>query len=378
MIRVLHLIEETAHDDAWITLRQIITHAPSPDTEHVIGLIGGTAKPGFEAIGASVVRWRRCGLWPLAAAVPVRRTAQGRAIDVLHAWSDGAAAAAHLAADGRQGLVITAVEPPAGNRWGRWWASCRERSGGPSPAFVLPSQRLRRRAREAGIPAESCGVIRPAVDFRLLRDARAPSRRSELGIAEGVPVLLTPPSPSRAGGHYHAVWAGAILQKLWPDLRIIVPGVSTESRRLGRFVASFGEPGLLIAPGERFPFEALLAVADVMLVPAIADVPTGAIAWAMAAGVPIVGSAIPCVAEYLADHHNALLCRAGNPTALAARVRLLLRDPSLSRRLREVAQGEAFEAFSLSRLAREYRTVYGNVAAGRDPFAAAQNSRLPA
>ncbi len=367
IIRVLHLIDETAHEGTWATLRRLIGHGVLPGCEHGIALLGRADEPAGGSAVASIRFPARFG-WLPAIAPRVRGTLRRRHIHLVHAWGPLATAIAHLAVDDSP-FIATVTSPPVRRSWSRWWWFG---SGSAEPlasAIVCPSQTYLRRAIEAGMPADRCGVIQPAVDFAAINEARRSSRREMLGLAASGPVLLTAPPPSRAGGHYHAVWAAAILQHVWPDTRIVVPGVSAEARRLRRFVASFGQPALLVATGNRFPFERLLAIADVMVVAAHEDVPAEPIAWAMAAGTPIVATAVPAVTEYLADHRNALLCRPGKATVLAARIRALLRDPALSRRLADTGRGDAFGAFGAERLIRQYRALYANVMARRTPFA---------
>jgi glycosyltransferase involved in cell wall biosynthesis len=57
----------------------------------------------------------------------------------------------------------------------------------------------------------------------------------------------------------------------------------------------------------------------------------------MAAGLPIVASDLPALAEVLVDGRNALLVPPDDPAALAAALRRLLADPALAERLRSQA-----------------------------------------
>lgn len=368
MVRILHLIDETVGEDSLVTLRQLVARLVTPTHEHLIGVIGPMETPAFSGSTAGVVRFGRRWGWALASALPVRAAMRDRGVAIIHAWSDSAAAIAQLAAGGDDRVVVTASVPPARRSWSRWWSACAGLSSSRTPAVVCPSRLFYRRAIEAGFPDAQCGVIRPAVDFAAINEAKRSIRRESLGIAQDAPVLLTAWPPSRPGGHYYAVWAAAVLQQVWPNLRIILPGVSRECCRLQRFAASFQQPGLLVTPGRRFEFERLLAASNLMVIAATDDVPTGAIAWAMAAGVPIVGSAIPAVAEYIADHQNGLLCKAGEPMVLASRIRTAMLDAALTRRISETARGQAFEVFGLSRLVSQYRALYDNVLTRRSPF----------
>ncbi|MBN1488299.1 MAG: glycosyltransferase family 4 protein [Phycisphaerae bacterium] len=368
MTTVLHLIDESTQEDALTTLAQLLSRMALPDTTHVVGAFGAVSVPESIARHARAVRLGDRMGWPFWRAMPLRRVIDSLGLSLVHAWSAVAAGCAQLAAGETCPVLATVCEPPMPRRWGRWVAAAERFRSLRPPTMVFPSQQFRRRALAAGIAMESCGVIQPAVDFAAINEARRSTTRASLGIRTDGPILLTVMPPTGSGGQYYAVWAAAVLQQLWPDIRVVAPGLSAEARRLVRFAMSFQMPELVIATGRRVAFERLLAVADVLVVPALDDAPVGGLAWAMAASVPIVGSAIPAVAEYLADGHNALLCKPGDPMLLAQRIRTALRDREMVASLCETARGEAFDSFSLTRLAKEYRSVYANLLAGRSAF----------
>ena len=153
-----------------------------------------------------------------------------------------------------------------------------------------------------------------------------------------------------------------------PDIRLIVPGMSEERHRLSRFVRQFRRPEMVIFPDPECEFVDLLATADVCVTSAISPVSAVPLAWAMGAKVPLVGSAIPAIAEFLAHGQNALLCRVRRPDLLAARILTLLRDRELAWRLADAARGQAFEVFRRTRLLEQYHKVYEDLEAGRPVF----------
>lgn len=371
-VRILHLVDSTTHEDALKTLRQLIAGLASPVYEHVIGLMGPTEKPAWAADLPTVRFGMRLG-WLPAMALPIRSVLAKRHVHLIHAWSATAAAVAQLASRQQVTVIVTPGESPVRSRWSRWHAAVTGTSLAPA-AVACPSQVFRRRAIESGIPVDLCGVIRPAVDFGLINAARHGIARESLGLPSDAPVLLLADPPSRAGGHYRAIWAAALLQQIWPDLKVVMPGVSKESRRMKRFVASFNLSRMLVSTGRDIPFEQLLSVCDIFVTAANADVACGSLVWAMAGGLPIVGCAVPSVAEYIADHQNGLLCKPNDIVALATRIRTAYRERDLARSLAETARGQAYQLFSLSNMIRNYATLYDNVLTGHSPFAGIQDA----
>jgi phosphatidylinositol alpha-mannosyltransferase len=78
---------------------------------------------------------------------------------------------------------------------------------------------------------------------------------------------------------------------------------------------------------------------------------------AMAAGTPVVASAIDGYRNVATDGVDALLVEPGNACALAAALRRVLCEPALAAAL--VAKGsDRADEFSMSRLADEYVAIY--------------------
>ena len=80
MIRVLHLLDETTHDDAFITLRQLLSRLSAPVCEHIIGLTGCAEPPTAGGETGRVLRFGRRWGWTLAAALPVRSAIRDRGV----------------------------------------------------------------------------------------------------------------------------------------------------------------------------------------------------------------------------------------------------------------------------------------------------------
>jgi len=368
MARILHLIDETAHDEAIGTLGLLMSHIPPPTHEHWLGLIGCKRPPSLRAMPARTVRFgHRLGLSAVTS-MPIRDLIEDHGIQLVHAWSASIAATARMAARKRCPVVAQLDAISTRRRPDRGRCVCHESTTVRDCTTICPSRRLRERAVEAGICEACCGVIRPAVDTRAIERIDGRFLRIKLGIAPNAPVLLTAPPPTRAGGHYYALWAAAIVQQLWPEVRVIMPGASTEARRLVRFAESFRLPQMLVETDDRFAFVELLAIADALVFPALDDVPTGAIGAAMTAGVPVVASSVAAVKEYITDGETGLLCEPAAPVELAACINRILHDKPLAGRLSACAHAQIGNQFDPARLVSNYRTVYDNLLAGQKAF----------
>jgi glycosyltransferase involved in cell wall biosynthesis len=385
MSRVLHILDESAPEDAVrlasLLLRQLggaeQTQAAKSGGEQHLAVIGRTPPslrgptdgcscenlmPRAEAGAKSPLRilhiGRRFGL-PPASMLDLKRIVERCRPEVIHAldpFSSAVAGALRAAFPATApALVTTVCDPADAPRIAKWRRALGGRSSG---KVICSAERVRRRLVEAGVPGEAATVIRPAVDFGAILAAKRSITRAELGLPAGGRVLLTASQPSRAGGQFYAVWATAILNQIWPDVRLIVPGTSREAERLRRLAARINCPEAYVFTGDRYGPSELLAVADMLIAPALADVSTGWLGWAMAAGVPVTGSAIPCIAEFIADRQNGFLCRVREVHTLATRVRLAFADERLLRKCAEAARGQAYEAFRSVQFAEAYQAAF--------------------
>jgi len=365
---VLHLVDAGAAERARVVLAALARRSSAHQTEWIVGVTDAGALRWLDGLARSPQRFLvRLGV-PVLAAAALRRFLARRRVRLIHAWGLQAAWVARLAAEAEL-PVLVALDGPVGRRDVKM---LRLLMTGRGRVVACASEWIRRRLIEGGVPADSVEVIRPGVDFARFRRAPGDAVRSQLGLSQNALALLTLPPPSRAGGHYYAVWAAAMVSRVCEPVRLIVPGASRELDRLRRFVASFGEPELLVPTGERYELEALLNAADVCVVPAVRDIGSAGLAVAMASSVPIVASTVPAVAEVLADGHSALLCRPADPADLASRILRVLEDRRLAANLAETARAEAYKTFALSRCVDAYLAAYARLLrSGRKDMSAA-------
>jgi len=129
-----------------------------------------------------------------------------------------------------------------------------------------------------------------------------------------------------------------------------------------------GRPKLIsVATGALGPnvtFEELLPAADTILVTPEADCSTLPIAIAMAAGLPIVSTVTPTVAELLEDRHTAAMTTKPQPRLIAQRVLDVQADHNLQWAISDMARTEAFEYFALTRFLDQHRSLYSQLAEG--------------
>ena len=210
-----------------------------------------------------------------------------------------------------------------------------------------------------GWPAAKIEVVYNAVDVERVRVAAPPGLREELGGEEGRPLVLTPARLDAQKGHptlFAAIAEGpAALFRLAGDGPARAP-LEALAQRLGiddrvRFL------------GRREDVPELLAACDVFALPSLYEGSSLAVLEAMAAGIPIVSSAIGGTDELIEDGRSGLLVAPGDAGALAAALRRLLAEPELgaemAARARERVEGGLRREQMADRVAAVYRELLG-------------------
>lgn len=162
--------------------------------------------------------------------------------------------------------------------------------------------------------------------------------RLKLG-PEHAAVVALPPVEHRTGT-FVAAWAAMLVEKVRPDIRLVIPAGGREEQRVRRLVrACRHEHMARFADADMSPAE-LAVLADVAVFLPARQAPVTGLMWAMAAGRPIVATAVPTVTEFLTDGHSAWLCRPDSPQDAARQLLQALDRPDESRRMAAAARAE--------------------------------------
>jgi len=353
-MRVLHVLDGTCDPTAMQVLETLRSRMGGGAFEHHVAVCDGPMAPiSREFISGEIHRAEaRFSNW--AAFSPgLKALGHKLTFDVIHAWGPRAASLCAAMLPPRP-IVVTLLDPALADDAGRRLRPM------PNISVIAGSQVVRRRLMERGVAPERIVVIRGPVDFGAINQARNEDVRAAL-VGKQAPVVLMSGPASKAGDQFTGLWAAAIVAKVIPSLRVIMPYASPERARLQRFMCDVSMSEVIVLPPPEWPWAKLVACADAFLIPASADTCTEPIAWAMAGGVPILGAAVRSVAEILADRSNALLCKPGEPRTMAAKLLMILEDTGLRRQITEVARGQAYEVFSARQFTENHRQVYENV-----------------
>jgi glycosyltransferase involved in cell wall biosynthesis len=186
--------------------------------------------------------------------------------------------------------------------------------------------------RERSVPPERVRVIwngAPLDEFAPVPAEKSLALRQALGIAPEALVFGTIGRLSAQKGHVHLIDAAARILPGRPEARLLIVGDGDLASDLRARAAALGICGQTLFVGHRTDVRELLGVLDVFCISSLYEGTPLALFEAMAAGKPIVSTAVDGCREVLTEGETGLLVPAADAAALAAGLERVLSDPAL-------------------------------------------------
>jgi glycosyltransferase involved in cell wall biosynthesis len=333
-------------------------HRKGHEVEVACSVSGGLSEP-LEAAGVPV--------WPLARRLVKRRVsvayARGirrllgeRRFDLVHAHIFASAVAAAIATLGK-GVPLVITEHTEAS-WQTWrtrrvsrWAHRRAKR------VIAVSTPIERRLIERdGVPPHLVtripNAVIPASDEPPDPAGPLPDAWVE-GPLVGVVARLQPEK-----GVANFLKAAARVSEISPRARFLVVGDGPLREELLNLVEHLGISERVRFLGYRTDSRALMGLMDLLVVPSLTEGSPLIVLEAMAAGVPVVASAVGGIPDQVRHGREGILVPPDDPDALGDALGALLRDPAYARRLGEAGRRRTENEFSHETLVRRIEAVY--------------------
>jgi len=182
--------------------------------------------------------------------------------------------------------------------------------------------------------------------------------REELGLGPDDTLLVAIGNLYPVKGHRYLVEAMALLADRHPALHLAIAGRGELAPAIAACAAQHGLGSRVHLLGLRADVAAVLAAADVFVLPSLSEGLPLALLEAMFAGRPIVASDVGEVRRALAGGDAGMLVEAGDAGQLAAALEDLLADASRARDLAARARTRAAAEYDVSHMVRRYGSIY--------------------
>jgi glycosyltransferase involved in cell wall biosynthesis len=292
-------------------------------------------------------------VWRLA------RRIRSAAADLVHLHTGRAAWLGGIAAwsTGAPALVTRRMDRPISSGWrSRFiYQRCAERVVAISPAVA-------ERLRVAGVPPQRIVRIASAVDPRRVQPIRARAEtRAAHGVSDADSVVLALAALVHRKGLDVALASLALLAGRGIRPWLWIAGDGPERAALGAQAGRLGVAAQVKFLGARSDVGDLLSACDIALLPSRREGLGIAALEAMAAGRPVIASAVGGLGEAVVDGRTGLLVPPDDAPALAAALERLVMDAHLRDRLGRAGPQRVSEGFLPEQMAAAYERLYREV-----------------
>jgi glycosyltransferase involved in cell wall biosynthesis len=217
-------------------------------------------------------------------------------------------------------------------------------------------------AQQCGADPAKIRVLYNAVDLAPFENRKpAPQVREELGLPLDQPVVgLVARLDHRAKGHLELIEAMVRLKDRHVFHALLVGG-GRRQEEMQELAASLGLGERVHFLGNRRDVPDLLGAMDFFVLPSHSEGVSLAVLEAMAAGLPVVVSAVGGLPEIVSHEENGLLIPPKDPEALAASLARLLENPDLARSLGQKAREHIEEKYSLEQMGLVVNKAYDDL-----------------
>lgn len=205
--------------------------------------------------------------------------------------------------------------------------------------------------------------VRSGMDLKRFRNASWPTDwRSLLGTSKKpkhprVALMMAAFEPRKR--HLSFLRGFARVADQIPDLKLLLAGQGPEEHAVMKLVGELGLSHRVVFCGHRADPQALLAMADVLVLASNREGLPRVVIQALAAGVPAVVNDLPGLDEVLRHNLNGIITPSNNVEETANQMVRLLQDKTRLRRLQSGAAASDLQDWELAALGQRTTALYG-------------------
>ena len=225
--------------------------------------------------------------------------------------------------------------------------------------FVAVSQLNLDRGVELGLwRASQASVIRAGIDLnRFRRGGDGAATRRELGIPNGIPIVTQIGNFKPQKAPLDFIRAAARIAEKLTDIRFVMVGDGPLRGAAEALAAELGIADRVVFSGWWRDVPGLLAATTVSVLSSIHEGLPCSVVESLAAGVPVVATAVDGTPEVIRPGVNGELVKPGDPVPLADAILGILTDEERRRAMSEAA-ADGLDDFDRDRMVRQLEDLY--------------------
>ena len=206
------------------------------------------------------------------------------------------------------------------------------------------------------VPAHKLKTIPNGVDLEPFREL-APSLRQDFDAGSGRLVGFVGRLVAGKGGNVLLSAAQQVLAA-FPDVKFVFAGEGPARAEWEALAARLGIASKVVFAGRRDDMPAVYASLDIVALPSFQEAMPMCLLEALAAGRPVVATAVGAVPKVIVPGVTGLLCEPGDARGLAMSLLRLLRDPELARTMGMHGRAHVARHFAAEVVGRSYLGLY--------------------
>lgn len=211
--------------------------------------------------------------------------------------------------------------------------------------------------RHMWIPQEKTTVIYNGIDSDLFLSSAGISRAA-VGIPEDVPVIGTVARLEPAKGIKYLLEAAYLIDKEYGPVYFLIVGDGPDRESLQQQARMLGIEEKVIFYGFSSDIPSLLPVFDIAAISSLREGMSIFCLEALAAGLPVVASAVGGLTEIISPEKTGFLVPPGDPQALAETLLLLLHNREMAVSLGSKGKEMVVQYFTCSRMIEKTKEIY--------------------
>ena len=202
-----------------------------------------------------------------------------------------------------------------------------KRMGASCPIEVVPN----------GVSIEEVKSQKPASPAGGSKVKSTEELKSKLGIRPDEKVVITVSRLVPKNGIKDLIEAMSNVKCQTSNVKLLIAGSGSLKKELKQKVKNLGLQNKVLFLDEVLPGDVpkYLAVADIFVRPSLTEGLGNSFLEAMAAGLPIIGTSVGGIPDFLKEGETGLFCKVNDPKDLAKKLELLLTDQALYQKLKE-------------------------------------------
>ena len=186
--------------------------------------------------------------------------------------------------------------------------------------------------------------------------------RKELGLdAENLIMCISRLEPKN--GTEDLIRAAEIIRKEMNNFKIAIIGNGSQREKLEKLTNELGLKDRVVFFGDILhgAIPKYLACADVFIRPSLAEGFGIVFIEAMACEVPVIGTPVGGIVDFIRDRETGLFCEPGNPESIVDKIKTLIQNKELRDALVENAKQMIVETYNWDKISERIKGIYQNI-----------------